>query len=52
MKDAGKGVYVYVLDTGVRISHSIFRNQAVNFKAQTISPYNNAPMVRTLGILY
>ncbi|KAF2420161.1 subtilisin-like protein [Tothia fuscella] len=36
---AGKGVSVYIFDSGVLLTHNIFKEQAVNFKGQTRSPY-------------
>jgi hypothetical protein len=45
IRDAGSGVHVYVLDTGIKLTHKIFGDHAVNFKDFTDSPYCNAPMV-------
>ena len=36
MRDGGSGVNVYVLDTGVRITHRIFRGRARNFKSKYV----------------
>ncbi|KPM37675.1 hypothetical protein AK830_g8908 [Neonectria ditissima] len=36
---AGKGVNLYVIDTGVRLSHSNFQGRAINFHLENTSPY-------------
>ena len=37
--DAGKGVNVYVLDSGIRVSHRLFEGRAINFLDQLNSPF-------------
>jgi subtilisin family serine protease len=42
MKNAGNGVSIYILDTGIRITHSLFNSgggNAVKFKDANFSPY-------------
>jgi hypothetical protein len=36
---AGKGVDLYVLDTGIRLSHDDFQGRAINFRGEDTSPY-------------
>lgn len=36
---AGKGVDLYILDTGMRISHYDFQGRAINFRGKDKSPY-------------
>ncbi|KAF5027005.1 hypothetical protein F66182_880 [Fusarium sp. NRRL 66182] len=36
---AGKGVNIYVIDTGVRLSHSDFQGRAIHFHLEDTSPY-------------
>ncbi|KAJ4247524.1 hypothetical protein NW762_013204 [Fusarium torreyae] len=36
---AGKGVNIYIVDTGVRLSHKDFQGRAVNFHLKDTSPY-------------
>jgi hypothetical protein len=49
--DGGKGVHVYVLDTGIRISHVRFTTEdpdfpvATNFQNKIDSPYCDEKMV-------
>lgn len=31
ISDAGRGVDIYILDTGIRITHELFQNRASNF---------------------
>lgn len=49
---AGGGVQVYVLDTGIRITHTLFQGRAKNFMGLAptdTSPYVNEPMDDSAG---
>lgn len=44
IQDAGRGVNIYILDTGVRVSHTAFGGRATNFgglNPTDLSPYCN-----------
>lgn len=44
IENAGRGVNIYILDTGVRVSHTAFGGRATNFgglKSTDVSPYCN-----------
>ena len=44
IEDAGRGVNIYILDSGVRVSHYAFGGRAINFgglKSTDYSPYCN-----------
>jgi subtilisin family serine protease len=42
IENAGRGVNIYILDTGVRVSHTLFEGRATNFgglQSTDLSPY-------------
>jgi len=39
MKGAGLGTNIYIMDTGVRITHESFGGRAAHFQNKTVSPY-------------
>ncbi|KUJ08215.1 subtilisin-like protein [Mollisia scopiformis] len=49
LKYAGLGVVVYVLDTGIRLSHVMLEGRATNFQNFENSPYCNEPMADLVG---
>lgn len=44
LADAGKDVTIFVLDSGVRISHEQFQGRASNFLDMTMTPYSDTPL--------
>ena len=46
---SGAGVNIYILDSGIRTTHSLFRGRAFNFRNMTHSPYIGLPMDDVVG---
>jgi subtilisin family serine protease len=46
---SGAGVNIYILDSGIRTRHSLFRGRAFNFKGMTRSPYIGLPINDVVG---
>lgn len=53
IENAGRGVNIYILDTGVKVSHTAFGGRATNFgglKSTDVSPYcDSEPMQDYVG---
>lgn len=49
LSNSGAGVKVYVFDTGIRTTHSLFNGRAFNFQGMTTSLWTNDSMNDVIG---